>query len=51
MSFSGENNEFDAWRDYAVSVNENIQLKYYDVKFVELDTAPSGVRKVLIKWF
>ena len=34
MSFSDENNEFDEWLDYAVSVNDNIQLKYYEVKFV-----------------
>jgi hypothetical protein len=33
-------NEFDEWLDYAVSVNDNIQLKYYEVKFVVRDTAP-----------
>ena len=26
-------NEFDEWLDYAVSVNDNILLKYYEVKF------------------
>jgi Predicted nuclease of the RecB family len=31
-------NEFDEWLDYAVSVNDNIQLKYYEVKFVVKDT-------------
>ncbi len=41
MRFSGENNEFDEWLDYARAVNENIQLKYYEVKFVVLDTAPN----------
>ncbi|MGB3458410.1 MAG: endonuclease NucS domain-containing protein [Halobacteriota archaeon] len=34
-------NEFDEWLDYAVSVNDNIQLKYYEVKFVVGDTAPN----------
>ena len=33
-------NEFDEWLDYAVSVNDNIQLKYYEVKFVVRDTLP-----------
>ncbi|KAF5412077.1 MAG: Endonuclease NucS [Candidatus Methanophagaceae archaeon] len=33
-------NEFDEWLDYAVSVNDNIQLNYYEVKFVVRDTAP-----------
>ncbi|NQE44660.1 Endonuclease NucS [ANME-1 cluster archaeon GoMg2] len=33
-------NEFDEWLDYAVSVNDNIQLMYYEVKFVVRDTAP-----------
>lgn len=43
MRFSGENNEFDEWLDYAISVNDNIQLKYYyyEVKFVVRDTAPN----------
>jgi len=27
-------NELDEWLDYAFSVNDNIQLKYYKVKFV-----------------
>jgi len=48
MRFSGENNEFNEWLDYALSVNDNIQLKYYEVKFVVRDTAPGRVRKVLI---
>ena len=48
MRFSGENNEFDKWLDYAVSVNDNILLKYYEVKFVVRDAVPSGVKKVLI---
>jgi RecB family endonuclease NucS len=30
-------NEFDEWLDYAVSVNDNVQLKYYEVKFVVRD--------------
>ena len=34
-------NEFDEWLDYAVSVNDNIQLKYYEVKFV-VRGAPPG---------
>jgi len=34
-------NEFDEWLDYAVSVNDNIQLKYYEVKFVVRYTAPN----------
>ncbi len=34
-------NEFDEWLDYAVSINDNIQLKYYEVKFVVWD-APQG---------
>ena len=34
-------NEFDEWLDYAVSVNDNIQLKYYEVKFV-VRGAPQG---------
>jgi RecB family endonuclease NucS len=37
-------NEFDGkakWLDYAVSVNDNIQLKYYEVKFV-VRGAPPG---------
>ena len=35
-------NEFDEGLDYAVSVNENIQLKYYEVKFVVRDTPPGN---------
>ena len=34
-------NEFNEWLDYAVSVNDNIPLKYYEVEFVVLD-APQG---------
>ncbi|MGB7531612.1 MAG: endonuclease NucS domain-containing protein [Halobacteriota archaeon] len=34
-------NEFDEWLDYAVSVNDNIQLKYYEVKFVVQDAVPN----------
>jgi hypothetical protein len=33
-------NEFDEWLDYAVSVNDKIQLKYYEVKFVVRDAPP-----------
>ncbi|MFZ2070907.1 MAG: endonuclease NucS domain-containing protein [Halobacteriota archaeon] len=33
-------NEFDEGLDYAVSVNDNIQLKYYEVKFVVGDAPP-----------
>ncbi len=33
-------NEFDEWLDYAVSVNDNIQLKYYEVEFVVRDAPP-----------
>jgi len=33
-------NEFDEWLDYAVSVNDHIQLKYYEVKFVVRDAPP-----------
>ena len=40
MRFSAENNEFNEWLDYAISVNDNIQLKYYEVKFVVRDPAP-----------
>lgn len=32
--------EFDEWLDYAVSVNDNILLKYYEVKFVVGDAPP-----------
>ena len=35
-------NEFDEGLDYAVSVNENIQLKYYEVKFVVRNTPPGN---------
>jgi len=35
-------NEFDEWLDYAVSVNDNIQLKYYEVKFVVRNTPPGN---------
>ena len=35
-------NEFDEWLDYAVSVNDNIQLKYYEVKFVVRDALPEN---------
>jgi len=38
-------NEFDGkakWLDYAVSVNDNIQLKYYEVKFVVRDAPPGN---------
>ena len=35
-------NEFDEWLNYAVSVNHNIQLKYYEVKFVVRDTPPGN---------
>jgi hypothetical protein len=49
MRFSAENNEFNEWLDYAISVNDNIQLKYYEVEFVVRDTASGRVRKVLIK--
>ncbi len=35
-------NEFDEWLDYAVSVNDNIQLNYYEVKFVVRDTPPGN---------
>ncbi len=42
MRFSGKNNEFDEWLDYAISVNDNIQLKYYEVKFVVRDTPPGN---------
>ena len=35
-------NEFDEWLDYAVSVNDNIQLKYYEVKFVVRDMLPGN---------
>jgi len=42
MRFSGENNEFDEWLDYSVSVNDNIQLKYYEVKFVVRDAPPGN---------
>jgi hypothetical protein len=35
-------NEFDEWLDYAVSVNDNIQLKYYEVKFVVRGAAPGN---------
>ena len=41
MRFSGKNNEFDEWLDYAVSVNDNILLKYYEVEFEVRDTAPN----------
>jgi RecB family endonuclease NucS len=34
-------NEFNEWLDYAVSVNDNIPLKYYEVEFVVRD-APQG---------
>jgi len=40
MRFSGENNEFNEWLDYAISVNDNILLKYYEVKFVVRDAPP-----------
>jgi hypothetical protein len=33
-------NEFDEWLDYAVSVNDNILLKYYEVEFVVRDAPP-----------
>ena len=33
-------NEFDEWLDYAVSVNENIRLLYYEVKFAVRDVPP-----------
>ena len=33
-------NEFDEWLDYAVSVNDNSQLKYYEVKFAVRDAPP-----------
>ena len=35
-------NEFDEWLDYAVSVNDNIQLKYYEVKFEVRDALPEN---------
>ena len=35
-------NEYDEWLDYAVSVNDNIPLKYYEVKFVVRDTPPGN---------
>ena len=35
-------NEFDEWLDYAVSVNDNIQLKYYEVNFVVGDAPPGN---------
>ena len=35
-------NEFDEWLDYAVSVNENIRLLYYEVKFAVRDAPPES---------
>ena len=35
-------NEFDEWLDYAVSVNENIRLLYYEVKFAVRDVPPES---------
>ena len=35
-------NEFDEWLDYAVSVNENIRLLYYEVKFAVRDVPPEN---------
>ena len=35
-------NEFDEWLDYAVSVNENIRLLYYEVKFAVRDAPPEN---------
>ncbi|KAF5416821.1 MAG: Endonuclease NucS [Candidatus Methanogaster sp.] len=49
MAKKGENvrgiiivNEFDEWLDYAVSVNENIRLLYYEVKFAVRDAPPES---------
>jgi len=49
LSKKGENvrgiiivNEFDEWLDYAVSVNENIRLLYYEVKFAVRDAPPEN---------
>jgi RecB family endonuclease NucS len=39
-------NEFDEWLDYAVSVNDNIQLKYYEVKFLVRDAASGNTLEV-----
>ena len=33
-------NECDEWLDYAVSVNDNSQWKYYEVKFAVRDAPP-----------
>ncbi|MEA1906757.1 MAG: endonuclease NucS [Euryarchaeota archaeon] len=35
-------NEFDEWLDYAVSVNGNIRLLYYEVKFAVRDAPPES---------
>ncbi|MCK5031593.1 MAG: hypothetical protein KAR64_09010 [Thermoplasmatales archaeon] len=35
-------NEFDEWLDYTVSVNENIRLLYYEMKFALWDIPPKN---------